>query len=279
MIIEIQKRWEGLEKKQYKIIADEFSISILTAKKYVHMTKEEISALDYPTKYKQRKKTCDGYLNMIFKMCNDKIQPEIIVAYVIHKGYKGTLKALTNQIEHILKNNFGKVLRPGWWQTKTYPEGTIIINRSDIIKYITVKNKKIEKDKTISQYIVQLKEKYPIIQELETIYNDFYSILMGNSPELLDSFIEMHKNSCIKGFIDGIKKDIAPVKNAISLPISSGFVEGNNNKFKLVKRILYGRSKLVNLFRKCYLPFMIDNVDFKITECLIRKSRTLSHSA
>ena len=77
----------------------------------------------------------------------------------------------------------------------------------------------------------------------------------------------------------GIKKDIAPVKNAISLPISSGFVEGNNNKFKLVKRILYGRSKLVNLFRKCYLPFMIDNVDFKITECLIRKSRTLSHSA
>ena len=279
MIIEIQNRWDELEKKRYKIIADEFNISILTAKKYIYMSKEEISALDYSKKYKKRKKCCDGYLNMIFKMCRDKIPPEIILAYVIKSGYQGTIGALRNQIERILKNNFGKVLRPGWWQSETYPEGTIIINRSDIIKFITVKNKKIEKDKTISQYIVLLKERYPIIQELETIYNDFYSILMGNSPELLDSFIEIHKDSCVKEFIDGIKKDIAPVKNAISHPISSGFVEGNNNKFKLVKRILYGRSKLVNLFRKCYLPFMIDNVDFKITECIIRKSRTLSHSA
>lgn len=279
MIIEIQNRWEELEKKRYKIIAEEFNISILTAKKYVHMTKEEISALDHSKKYKKRKKCCDGYLNMIFKMYRDRIQPEIILAYVIKSGYQGTIGALRNQIERILKNNFGIILHLGWWQTETYPEGTIIINRSDIIKYITVKNKKIEKDKVISQYIVLLKEKYPVIQELETIYNDFYSILMGNAPELLDSFIEMHKDSCIKGFIDGVKKDIAPVKNAISHPISSGFVEGNNNKFKLVKRILYGRSKLVNLFRKCYLPFMIDNVDFKITECIIRKSRTLSHSA
>ncbi|MEE1031858.1 MAG: transposase, partial [Ruminococcus sp.] len=43
---------------------------------------------------------------------------------------------------------------------------------------------------------------------------------------------------------------MAPVKNAISHPESSGFVEGNNNKFKLIKRIVYGRSGLVNLSKK-----------------------------
>ena len=72
------------------------------------MSKEEISALDYSKKYKKRKKCCDGYLNMIFKMCRDKIPPEIILAYVIKSGYQGTIGALRNQIERILKNNFGK---------------------------------------------------------------------------------------------------------------------------------------------------------------------------
>ena len=32
---------------------------------------------------------------------------------------------------------------------------------------------------------------------------------------------------------------------------SSGFVEGNNNKFKLLKRIVYGTIGLVNLAKKC----------------------------
>ena len=61
-----------------------------------------------------------------------------------------------------------------------------------------------------------------------------------------------YRESRVKGFIGGIEKDIALIKNAISLPNSSGYVEGNNNKFKLIKRILYGRSNFVDLFRKCY---------------------------
>ena len=58
-----------------------------------------------------------------------------------------------------------------------------------------------------------------------------------------------NKLKFICDFCQSIKKDIAPVKNAISYNISSGFVEGNNNKFKLIKRIVYGKSKLVFEFR------------------------------
>ena len=58
------------------------------------------------------------------------------------------------------------------------------------------------------------------------------------------------------------KRDITPVKNAISLSVSSGFVEGNNNKFKVLKRIVYGRSGLVNLEKKCKLAFLPKNQDF-----------------
>ena len=46
--------------------------------------------------------------------------------------------------------------------------------------------------------------------------------------------------------------------NTISFNESSGFVEGNNNKFKLIKRILYGRCNLVNLFKKCFSIFSLN---------------------
>ena len=89
--------------------------------------------------------------------------------------------------------------------------------------------------------------------------------MFSANPDNLDLFIDIY-NDLIPSFCNGIKKDIAPVKNAISYEINSGFVEGNNNKFKLIKRILYGKSNLVNLFKKCYLGFMstLDTFDISL---------------
>ena len=50
--------------------------------------------------------------------------------------------------------------------------------------------------------------------------------------------------------------------------ISSGFVEGNNNKFKLIKRMVYGRSKIVNLTKKCKLAFLIKTKDFTLMDLI-----------
>ena len=91
---------------------------------------------------------------------------------------------------------------------------------------------------------------------------------MSETPELVDQFIDIYEGTEIDNFCQSIKKDIAPVKNAISSKISSGFVEGNNNKFKLIKRIVYGKSKLVNLFRKCYVAFSVTKDDFTLSELL-----------
>ena len=95
------------------------------------------------------------------------------------------------------------------------------------------------------------------VKDVQNIFYDFHKIMFGNNPTELDMFIEKY-NSKINSFCNGLKKDIAPVKNAISNEINSGFVEGNNNKFKLIKRIVYGKQKLVNLFKKSYLCFMIN---------------------
>lgn len=193
MIIDIQKRWEELEKKKYTTIAKEFSISNIVAKKYVNMSEEEIKALDNPKKYKQRKTATDDYINMIYKMILDGIKPEIIFSYVIMKGYKGTWKALDNRIVCLLKNNFSISLSMGWHIKYKYPDNIIIIKRNEILKYITAKNEKTKKNKTVEKNIQIIKERYPIITELEKIYDSFYSTIKEADTDQLDKFIDNYR--------------------------------------------------------------------------------------
>ena len=64
--------------------------------------------------------------------------------------------------------------------------------------------------------------------------------------ELLDAWIERTINSGIielKNFEEGLKRDYAAVKAALSLPYSNGQTEGQVNRLKYIKRSMYGRAK------------------------------------
>jgi transposase len=142
---------------------------------------------------------------------------------------------MQKHIELLAKNNFKLKLPMNWAYKFEYPK--------DIIK-----------------------ERYEIVTVLEKAYDEFHKMLMGKERDDLKYFIRRYETSAIKGFIEGNKKDIAPVKNAISHDVSSGFVEGNNNKFKLINRILYGRADLVNLFKKSYIAFQSKLNNFNLLQ-------------
>lgn len=108
----------------------------------------------------------------------------------------------------------------------------------------------------------------PSEQNLQTMFKEFHALLLGKDETKLDEYLEKYGASEIESFCNGIKRDITPVKNAISLSVNSGFVEGNNNKFKVLKRIVYGRSGLVNLEKKCKLAFLPKNQDFSLSALL-----------
>ena len=79
--------------------------------------------------------------------------------------------------------------------------------------------------------------------------------LLNFLPKFLKCYVIDNYKEILPSFTNGLKKDITAVKNAISYEINSGFVEGNNNKFKLIKRIVYGKQKICNLFKRCFLAF------------------------
>lgn len=267
----IREKWQHLEKKKYSEIAEEFQISVASAKKYVNMTDEEVLQMGEIRKHKKRATQVDGYINMIYKMLRDGIHDDIIYFYVMAKGYTGKPHALKDYIYLISKNNFPARTPMNistHINTWCYPDDMTVITRMELLKYLLTKNQKTKKDRKIEKNLEIIKSKYPIVKKIEEMFGEFHSILMGNDPDKLDGYIEKYGGSEIGAFCDSIKKDIAPVKNAISFDVSSGFVEGNNNKFKLLKRIVYGRSGLVNLSKKCFLAFRSNDPSLNLFDLL-----------
>lgn len=232
------------------------------------MSEMEINSLDSPKNYKKRKSSMNDWLNIIFKMMDDGYSNETIYFYIQRQpGFHESKKKLETYIYLIGKNNFPNrtLFNAKYLMEWVVPPDVIILKRMEILKYILTCNPNVKKDEKVGMYIDIVKEKYPIAARVESIFKEFHGTIMGDETDKLENFLEKYKDSEIKTFCNGIKKDIAPVKNAISYSVSSGFVEGNNNKFKLLKRIVYGRSGLVNLTKKCKLAFLPQSEDFSLS--------------
>ena len=85
---------------------------------------------------------------------------------------------------------------------------------------------------------------YPQLRELQSCIREFRVIYERKSMPLLYIFIDRYKKSGLKElsrFAEGLEKDLDAVENSVASPLSNGFVEGTNSKFKIVKRTMYGR--------------------------------------
>jgi len=247
------------EQPSIKELSERHGVSEYHVRKYLSLTDDEVVNLILPVVQELRTSIFDPYKNITFKMLRDGYQPEFVYSYLLHIGCPINSKVLAVYVGLIAKNNFGFKPKIGYAVKKDYPEDVVVIPRNDLVKYISANSRECETVKRIDPYFKTICESYPIVKEAERLYVSFHCILMGNQPDEMDSFIRHYDNkeSPIPSFIEGLKKDIAAIKNAISYDTNSGFVEGNNTKFKLTKRILAGRSGLANLFRKCYAAFSI----------------------
>ncbi len=265
MIIKLRKRLENSNCHETEDIAKEFNISTTSLRKYKNMTDEEVDNIDKIREYKKSKSKMDNYSNIIYKMLKDNISQEYIFAYVKLNGYKASDRYLLDYINLVAKNNGFNYKNKISFVKMEYPSDIIVITRYELLKYLLTLDEKMIKESKIEKNIEIIYKKYPITRQIQTIFKDFHDVIFSAVPDKINDFIELYKDK-IPTFCNGLKKDIAPVKNAISLEINSGFVEGNNNKFKLIKRIVYGKSKLCNLLKRSFIGFMstLDNFDISI---------------
>jgi transposase len=82
----------------------------------------------------------------------------------------------------------------------------------------------------------------PEIAEAVGVARAFGAMIRQRAAEALDPWIEAARSSALRGFADSIHRDHAAVAAALTLPWSTGPVEGRINKLKVVKRQMYGRA-------------------------------------
>lgn len=264
-------RMEYQFNKNIKQLSEKYNFSQISIKKYINMTDEEVELIKERKNYKVRKTKMDDYKNIIYKMLRDNHNLYDIMNYIVYKGYSDSLDQLEKYIYLITKNNFPNLNAKDYNYKCVvdfiYPNDVKVITRKELLKNILTINTDL-KNENISKYMDIMKEKYSIVKEIESIFQEYHEAIMGKDENKIDIFISKYEESKISSLCNGLKKDIAAVKNAISLSINSGFVEGNNNKFKLIKRIVYGKMNLVNLFKKCYLAFLVTTDDFSIFDLI-----------
>lgn len=100
----------------------------------------------------------------------------------------------------------------------------------------------------------QLHLAYTFREELTAIFNQAQT--RNEGERRLIAWIQKVQHSslaCYDGFIKTLRNHWNPILNYFVARVTSGFVEGLNNKIKIIKRRCYGIKKVSTLFQRIWL--------------------------
>ena len=132
------------------------------------------------------------------------------------------------------KENYNKLKR--YW--KNILKSRFELNCSKWKKYPYFKNLTTEQD--IVDYLVELD---PHLEETYQIYQDLLYAFQNNNLVVLETTLNKNYNNIseyMKTSLKTIKGYISYIKNTFTMGYHNGYVEGNNNFIKVLKRIAFG---------------------------------------
>ena len=104
--------------------------------------------------------------------------------------------------------------------------------------------------------LARARERCPHLDALAGHVTEFAKILTGRHGDRLDNWIqtvEADDQPDLHSFTRGLRHDHDAVLNGLTLPWSSGVVEGNVNRLKMLKRQMYGRATFALLRKRVLL--------------------------
>ena len=94
----------------------------------------------------------------------------------------------------------------------------------------------------------------PALVVARDVLDRFHAMMRSKDEARLDPWIAKAASTKLAAFAAGVEADKDAVAAAISSPWSSGQVEGNVNRLKLIKRQMYGRAKIDLLKARVMAP-------------------------
>ena len=97
---------------------------------------------------------------------------------------------------------------------------------------------------------------HPVLSPSIALTQSFLKLVRQRLPEQLDVWLTNALNSSVKAFVSfakGLQEDYDAVKAGVTLEVSNGQVEGQNNRLKMLKRQMFGRAGLDLLAKRFIL--------------------------
>jgi transposase len=104
-----------------------------------------------------------------------------------------------------------------------------------------------------AQQLAQLREQQAEVTEAIELAQAFTQLVRQRQPASLDPWLQRASASTVEAiqrFAAGLYEDYAAVKAGVTLPWSTGPVEGHINRLKMLKRQMFGRARLDLLSRR-----------------------------
>ena len=104
-----------------------------------------------------------------------------------------------------------------------------------------------------AQQLTQLREQQAEVAEAIDLAQDFTQLVRQRQPAQLDPWLKRATTStqeALQRFAKGLYEDYDAVKAGVTLPWSTGPVEGHINRLKMLKRQMFGRARLDLLSRR-----------------------------
>ena len=98
-------------------------------------------------------------------------------------------------------------------------------------------------DVTEQQFVEALSTTSSELGRIIELARAFNAMVRYQQAERLDSWLAAAKDTALAGFADGLIRDLAAIRAALSLPWSTGPVEGQISYLKTIKRTMSGRAK------------------------------------
>jgi transposase len=111
-----------------------------------------------------------------------------------------------------------------------------------IARLMTIGRNSLSKSETVT--ITAIEAGVPRLVEAREMIAEFQAMVRNKADTGLAMWVEAARQSLVASFANGVAKDEAAVRAAITLPWSNGQTEGQITKLKLVKRQMYGRAKI-----------------------------------
>jgi transposase len=190
----------------------------------------------------------EGYLNAIeeYIAAHDDLEAHLVIdRFHVAQHYRDDFDDLRKQELRRLKKEL---------PTETYDQdckGTLWLLRKN---HAALKDEERLDLRRLLAHSSSLHQAYTFREEMTAIFNQSQSPQEGT--QRLKAWIrkvQASKLDCFDGFIKTLSVHWQPILNYFEDRITSGFVEGLNNKIKTLKRRCYGIKKVTTLFQRLWL--------------------------